>query len=105
MNAVDEIVFFLNANSISPHRELRFHPTRRWRFDLAVPSLMLAIEIDGGVYKGGRHTSGAGFTRDCEKVNEATILGWRVLRFTTGQVRNGYAFDAIERMLEKINHE
>lgn len=58
-------------------REFRFHPTRRWRFDFAFPSQRLAVEIDGR----GRHQTVAGTRADCEKLNEATRLGWRVLRF------------------------
>jgi very-short-patch-repair endonuclease len=44
----------------------------------------LAVEIDGGRYApgGGRH-AGDG---DREKLNVATVLGWRVLRFSTQQV-------------------
>ena len=55
---------------------------RRWRFDFAWPDRMLAVEIDGGAFSGGRHTRGAGFSEDCRKLNAATLLGWRVLRFT-----------------------
>ena len=57
---------------------------RRWRFDFAWPALMLAVEVDGGswVPGGGRHTRGAGFEADHDKFNRATLLGWRVLRFT-----------------------
>jgi very-short-patch-repair endonuclease len=58
-------------------RELKFHPTRRWRFDFALPSQKLAIEIEGR----GRHQTVAGTRADCEKYNEAARLGWRVLRF------------------------
>ena len=54
---------------------------RRWRFDFAWPDRMLAVEIDGGAFSGGRHTRGAGFSEDCRKLNAATLLGWRVLRF------------------------
>lgn len=31
----------------------------------------------------GRHTQGAGYTKDCEKYNEAVSMGWRVFRVTT----------------------
>lgn len=65
-----------------PVQEHRFHATRRWRFDLAWPGRMIAVEVDGGVWSGGRHTRGAGFSEDCRKLNAATLLGWRVLRFT-----------------------
>jgi very-short-patch-repair endonuclease len=63
--------------SYTPVREHKFHPTRRWRFDFAWPSIKLAVEIDGR----GRHHTVAGFRADCEKINEAIKLGWRVLRF------------------------
>ena len=59
---------------------------RAWRFDLAWPDHFLAIEIDGGAFSRGRHTRGAGFEKDIEKLNAAVIIGWRVLRFTTQQV-------------------
>lgn len=58
-------------------REHVFHPTRKWRFDIAFPSVKLAVEIDGR----GRHQTIAGVRADYEKMNEATRLGWRVLRF------------------------
>ncbi len=61
--------------------EFKFHPDRRWRADFAIPSEKLLIEIDGGVWSGGRHTRGAGFIGDCEKLNAAAVLGYRVLRY------------------------
>lgn len=63
--------------AVQPVRELRFHPTRRWRFDFAWPDQKLAVEIDGR----GRHQTVTGVRGDCEKHNEAVRLGWRVLRF------------------------
>lgn len=69
-----------------PLREYRFSPKRRFRFDLAWPKNKLAVEIDGGVWSGGRHTRGAGFERDAEKLNLAISLGWKVLRFTPQQL-------------------
>jgi very-short-patch-repair endonuclease len=58
-------------------REYRFHPTRKWRFDFAWPAYKVAVEIDGR----GRHQTVDGVRKDCEKHNEAVILGWAVLRF------------------------
>lgn len=63
-------------------REFRFHTTRRWRFDYAVPSLRIALEVEGGVWHGGRHTSPQGFIGDMEKYNAAAMLGWVVVRTT-----------------------
>jgi very-short-patch-repair endonuclease len=82
-----------------PEPEFRFHPTRRWRFDRAWPDKSIAVEVDGAVYTGGRHTRGAGFEKDMEKLNEAQILGWRVLRFSSGMVKDGRALGVVERLL------
>lgn len=61
-------------------KEFRFHPTRRWRFDYAMPEHKIAVEVEGGVWTGGRHTSPKGFLGDIEKYNTATAMGWRILR-------------------------
>jgi very-short-patch-repair endonuclease len=61
--------------------ELKFHPTRKWSADFAIPSAKLLIEIEGGAWSGGRHTTGAGFVGDMEKYNAATCMGYRILRF------------------------
>jgi len=86
----------------APVREHRFavELRRRWRFDLAWPALWLAVEVDGGSWVGGRHTSGAGFEGDCVKLNEALCLGWRVLRVTPRHVKAGDALRWIERAME-----
>ena len=67
--------------------EHRFDAVRKWRFDFAWPSRMMAVEVEGGTHSGGRHTRGAGYAADCEKYNAATIAGWRVLRFTSDHLR------------------
>ena len=83
-----------------PAREFRFHPTRRWRFDLAWPDGHVAVEVEGGVYVAGRHSRGVGFESDCEKYSEAMVLGWRVLRVTPRQIKSGQALGWIERLLK-----
>ena len=80
-----------------PEREYRFHPTRRWKFDFCWPSKMVAVELEGGTWTGGRHTRPVGFEQDCEKYNEAAIMGWRVLRFTANMVRSGEALTETEQ--------
>lgn len=72
--------FFLSRGVPAPVAEHKFHPLRRWRFDYAWPAEFIALEVEGGVWTGGRHTRGAGFVKDMEKYNAATVLGWRVLR-------------------------
>lgn len=82
-----------------PTREHRFDQTRRWRFDFAWPQYMLAVEVEGGTWTGGRHTRGSGFEKDTEKYNAAALAGWCVLRFTTESVRNGVAIGCIKQAL------
>ena len=90
--------FHLKAERIPYQTEVRFHPKRRWKFDYLIGE-KLAVEVDGSVYSHGRHTRGKGYEADCEKLNEALILGYRVLRFSTGQVKSGMAIDTIKRIL------
>lgn len=65
-----------------PVREYKFCDGRAWRFDFAWPERLVAIEIEGGIWRNGRHTRGSGFEKDCEKYNAAAIEGWKVLRIT-----------------------
>ena len=80
--------------------EYMFHGDRLWRSDLAWPRAMLLVEYEGGIFTGGAHTRGKHYESDCEKYNEAAILGYRVLRFTYDMVRTGLALSMIERALE-----
>jgi len=67
-------------------KELKFHPVRKWRFDYAIPDYKVALEVEGGVWSGGRHTSSKGFLGDMEKYNTATLMGWKVLRTTPDEL-------------------
>lgn len=71
----------------SPRREFRFHATRQWRFDFAWERERVAVEMEGGVFIGGGHNRGRQYTMDCRKYNEATVAGWRILRYTTADLK------------------
>jgi hypothetical protein len=80
--AFDEVAFYLKSRAIGYVYEHKFHPDRKWRFDLAIPEHKIALEYEG-IYGGkSRHTTVSGYTADSEKYNQAAILGWRVLRYT-----------------------
>ena len=82
----------------APVTEYKFHPKRRWMFDFAWPESMIAVEVEGGVWSAkARHTSGKGFTDDCEKYNEAALLGWTLIRVVGSQIDDGSAIDWIRR--------
>lgn len=97
----DTLAFQLRAaGTPEPVRELRFWPGRKFRLDFAWPSHKLAVEVDGGTWTRGRHVRGRGYENDCIKHNEAQLLGWRVLRFTSAMVNDGRALATIERALD-----
>lgn len=95
MTAKAQIELMIRARFPDVSAEYKFHPTRRWRFDWALPDLKIAFEFDGGVWTGGRHTRGEGFSLDCEKLNMAQLMGWRVFRFTAAHV-TGHAQEILE---------
>jgi very-short-patch-repair endonuclease len=96
----DLLASHLRINGVDgAQREFRFHPTRKWRFDFAFPSCKLAVECEGGIWTGGRHTRGVGYSKDLEKYNAAALEGWTVLRFTRAMVRSGDAIRSIQRFL------
>lgn len=62
--------------------EHRFHEVRMFRFDIAIPEMMLAIEYEGLMSEKSGHTTVNGYVSDCEKYNLAQLDGWTVLRYT-----------------------
>jgi len=82
-------------------REYKFTKHRRWKFDFACPALMIAIEIEGGVWSKGRHTRPTGFIQDMEKYNYAAWMGWKVLRYSTEQINSGHAIFELEFRLQE----
>lgn len=88
-------IFEQRVKGVELEAEWRFHPTRRWRFDYAIPALKIAIEIDGGVWEYGRHNNPQGYINDMEKLNTAASMGWLVLRFTTDAKFETKSFDLI----------
>jgi len=75
----------------TPKREYMFAEPRRWRADFAWVKERIIVEVEGGVWGGGRHVTGSGFTNDCGKYNTASLLGWTVLRFTPDMIYDGTA--------------
>lgn len=92
-------LFWLAVRGPKLTPEHRFHPTRRWRFDRAHPGALVAIELEGGIWTGGRHTRGAGYLADCEKYNEAVLLHWAVFRFTRSNLSTA-ELERIARFVE-----
>src|SRR3990167_10144742 len=88
-----------DAGLPEPETEVQFHPVRKWRADFLWRSPLVILEVDGGGFINGRHSRGTGIEKDCEKVNAAAALGYRVLRATPAMVNDGRALDAIRAVL------
>jgi hypothetical protein len=94
----DFALYWRASDGIQLETEVAFHPVRKWRFDFANTPAKVAIELEGGVFSGGRHTRGAGYAEDCDKYNEAALLGWTVFRLTRKQL----SIPLVERLADFV---
>lgn len=74
-------------------------PERKFRWDLAWPSHRLLVEIQGGIWGKGGHSTGDGITRDCLKNNLAVLAGFRCLMVTAEHIKSGQALKWIQEAL------
>ncbi len=96
----DLFAFQLDSAGLTGYvREYQAIPGRRFRFDFAWRKERLLVEINGGTYSKGAHSTGTGINRDYEKSNLAVLNGWRVLSFDTKQVKSGAALEVVEQFL------
>ena len=102
----DTFAMQLNAVGLDGYvREFRKAiPGRKFRFDFAFVSgkwqgKMLLIEINGGTYTRGGHSTGTGIKRDYEKGNLAVQYGYKLLTFDADMVKSGQALEFTEKIL------
>jgi len=89
----------LKTLKIEFEQEFEFHPKRKWRADFHLVDKKILVEVEGGIWTGGRHTRGRGYLGDLEKYNAATMMGFQVIRFSTDQVKSGHAIQQIVKMV------
>jgi hypothetical protein len=80
-----------------PEREFRFAPPRRWRWDFSWEPDRLAVEVQGARWK--RHGEKRDQSKSFEKLNEAALLGWKVLQVNAEMIADGTALELIRRAL------
>jgi very-short-patch-repair endonuclease len=86
----------LELSDLPPHEyNYQFHPERKWEIDFAWPEQKVALEVEGW----GRHQTWQGFRNDCEKYNEATMLGWKVFRVPADLIDMGVGIYYVEHAL------
>lgn len=84
-----------------PTPEYRFHATRKWRIDyyFEANGRKVGLEVEGGIWTGGRHTRGKGFSGDMEKYNEAAAMGITILKVTPAELLKLETFKLVKRTL------
>jgi len=58
------------------------------------------VEVEGGGWIGGRHSTGKGFEADMVKYNQAALSGWLVLRYPPKKLCTVATAEEIRRALE-----
>ncbi len=56
--------------------------SRKWVADFCWPAQRIVCEIQGGTWKMGGHSSGAGIERDCTKAVTLAAAGWLMFPLT-----------------------
>ena len=75
------IIAALNQSGLNYFSEYLFDEVRKFRFDWAVPDLMIAIEYEGIFSEKSGHTTLSGYKKDIDKYNLAVKKGWKLLRY------------------------
>lgn len=76
-------------------------PGRRFRFDWAWPDRKVAVEVQGGIWIGGKHGRGSGIVRDHAKMNWSQVHGWRVLQAQPRDLMTATMADWLQTLLVK----
>lgn len=90
------------ANGLpKPTPEYKFHASRKWRIDYYFErdSVRVALEVEGGVHTGGRHTRGTGFENDIEKYNELAAHGIYLVRCQPKDLTKMATVEILRRVL------
>jgi len=85
----------------APEGEFYAIPGRRFRWDFAFPDKKVLIEVQGAIWVKGGHSTGTGISRDAEKLNLATLAGWRTLIVTADMIKDGRALAWIQEILSQ----
>lgn len=85
---------------IDLYTEHQFDPSRKFRFDFCSKVAKVAIELQGGIWVEGGHSTGSGISRDYEKMNLAQSQGWQVFLLTADNYHDLGQLAAIARCVE-----
>jgi hypothetical protein len=63
-----------------------------FRADFAWPNAQVAVEINGGIWRPGGHSTGNGITRDITKTTLAQLSGWVLIPLSDGHIFDSNPF-------------
>jgi hypothetical protein len=79
--AEEAVLEFILAHGYpEPERQAMLVPGRRFQTDFYWSSHATGLEVEGGVYVGGRHVNPSGFEGDIRKYNAIAAQGIRLFR-------------------------
>ena len=96
----DTLAFQLRAVGIPFKSQVFAIQGRKYQWDFQIGDYL--IEVQGGIWHKGGHSTGTGITRDCEKLNLATLAGYKVLAFTGDMVHDGRALAICEKIAKGL---
>lgn len=72
-----------------------------WRIDwyFEANDRKVALEVEGGVFTGGRHTRATGFMGDMEKYNAMAVRGILLLRTTPDKLLTTQTIELVKQAL------
>lgn len=82
-----------------PEREVKLSNEYAYRWDFVWARYRLAVEINGGIWNVGGHSTGKGILRDMTKLKLATLAGYRCFQFHADAVEDGSAVNTVERFI------
>jgi very-short-patch-repair endonuclease len=72
--------------------QLRSRKPTAFRADFAWPDAQVAVEINGGIWRPGGHSTGRGITRDITKTTLAQLSGWVLIPLSEAHIFDGIPF-------------
>lgn len=101
----DELALQMDLAGIRYEREYKAIKGRQFRWDFLVPINdpergNVLVEVQGGIWIKGGHSTGAGITRDAEKANLANLAGFTCLVMTKETIKSGQALKWIQEAVK-----
>ena len=106
LGAIEVLALHLTDLGAPPF--VRQHPVKftgmrnPYRLDFAWLDWKLCVEVQGGVWIGGGHTTPQGYIRDRQRMNRLVIGGWHILEYTPEMVKSGEAALEIVKYLAML---